>query len=91
MMKTARAQHARQSQANDFTAQRSAGKTSFAEGVVTQNKNVDKPNIKMHSPINTVDEYQEEGNAQVTYDPKAKKGERLHVGEFDESDSKVAR
>lgn len=61
---------------------------TFAEDVVTQDKDVDKPSIWVHSPINTVDEYQAEGNATVAYDPKAKAGERLAIGAFDEADAK---
>ena len=61
---------------------------TFAEDVITQDKDVDKPGIMLHSPINTVEEYQEEGNAKVAYDPKAKKGARLEIGEWDEADAK---
>src|SRR5687767_2843059 len=52
---------------------------TFAEDVITQDKDVDKPGIMIYSPNNTADEYQEEGNATVTYDPKAKKGARLSI------------
>jgi hypothetical protein len=62
---------------------------TFAEDVITQDKDVDKPGVMFPSPVNTVSEYQEEGNAKVTYDPKAKKGERLDIGEWDEEDAKV--
>lgn len=64
---------------------------TFAEDVVTQDKDVDKPSIWVHSPVNTVSEYQDEGNAKVTYDPAAKAGSRLDIGEFDESDAKVKK
>ncbi|KAB2908326.1 MAG: hypothetical protein F9K40_04430 [Kofleriaceae bacterium] len=64
---------------------------TFAEDVVTQDKDVDKPSIWMHSPVNTVSEYQDEGNAKVTYDPAAKAGSRLDIGEFDEADAKVKK
>jgi len=64
---------------------------TFAEDVVTQDKDVDQPGINIHSPVNTVEEYQEEGNAKVTYDPKAKAGSRLAIGEFDEADAKVKK
>jgi hypothetical protein len=49
------------------------------------------PSIWVQSPVNTVSEYQDEGNAQVTYDPAAKSGSRLSIGEFDESDAKVKK
>jgi hypothetical protein len=64
---------------------------TFAEDVVTQDKDVDKPGIWVHSPVNTVSEYQDEGNAKVTYDPAAKAGSRLAIGEFDEADAKVKK
>jgi hypothetical protein len=64
---------------------------TFAENVITQDKDVDKPSIWMHSPVNTVSEYQQEGNAKVTYDPAAKAGDRLDIGEFDEADAKVKK
>ncbi len=64
---------------------------TFAENVITQDKDVDKPSIWMHSPVNTVSEYQDEGNAKVSYDPDAKAGSRLSIGEFDESDAKVKK
>lgn len=64
---------------------------TFAEDVITQDKDVDKPGINFHSPINTVSEYQEEGNAKVGYDPAAKAGSRLSIGEFDEADAKVKK
>lgn len=64
---------------------------TFAEDVVTQDKDVDKPSIWVHSPVNTVSEYQDEGNAKVTYDPSAKAGSRLSIGEFDEADAKVKK
>lgn len=62
---------------------------TFAEDVITQDKDVDKPGIHLHSPNNTVSEYQEEGNAKVAFDPKGDKGHRLSIGDFDESDAKV--
>jgi hypothetical protein len=64
---------------------------TFAADVITQDKDVDKPGINFNSPINTVSEYQEEGNAKVGYDPSAKAGSRLSIGEFDESDAKVKK
>jgi hypothetical protein len=64
---------------------------TFAADVITQDKDVDKPGINFNSPINTVSEYQEEGNAKVGYDPAAKAGSRLSIGEFDESDAKVKK
>lgn len=62
---------------------------TFAADVITQDKDVDKPGITFNSPINTVGEYQEEGNAKVGYDPSLDKGKRLSIGEFDEADAKV--
>lgn len=64
---------------------------TFAEEVITRDQRVDQPSIAIHSPINTVSEYEEEGNARVTYDPRAKQGERLTIGEWDEADAKVQR
>jgi len=61
---------------------------TFAEAVVTQDKSVDKPSIYDTSPTNIVEEYQEEGNARVTFDPKKKK-DKLAIGKSDEDDAKV--
>ena len=33
----------------------------------------------------------DEGNAKVAYDPAAKAGSRLSIGEFDEADAKVKK
>lgn len=59
---------------------------TFAAAVITQNENVDVPFIINTTPINLVDEYVEEGNARVTFDPKEK---TTTVGTGDESDAKV--
>lgn len=60
---------------------------TFAEDVITQDKDVDKPWVVNPTPINLVDEYQEEGNAPVTYDPKANK---TTVGQGGESYAKIS-
>lgn len=59
---------------------------TFAEDVITQDKSVDKPNIIINSPINIVDEYQEEGNARVQYKAKS---QTLFIGKGDEKDAKI--
>ena len=61
---------------------------TFAEDVILQDPYVDKPWIVNTTPINIVDEYQEEGNAIVTYDPKTNK---TTLGKGDESDAKKSR
>ncbi len=58
---------------------------TFAADCINQDPTVDQPLIINPSPTNIVDEYQEEGNARVTYDPKTK---TTTVGEGDESDAK---
>ena len=58
---------------------------TFAEEVINQDESVDKPWIVLHSPVNTVDEYQEEGNAAVYYDSKA---DKLYMGIGNEKDAK---
>lgn len=63
---------------------------TFAEDVITQDKTVDKPSIYVKSPTNIVEEYQEEGNAKVTYDP-AKKKDKLTIGTGDEDDAKIKK
>jgi RHS repeat-associated protein len=59
---------------------------TFAEDCINQDPNVDKPSINVNTPTNIVDEYLEEGNAEVNYDPKTKK---TTMGTADESDAKV--
>src|SRR6218665_1557901 len=59
---------------------------TFAADCMNQDPTVDRPSISNPTPTNIVDEYQEEGNARVTYDPKTKKST---IGNGDESDAKV--
>jgi RHS repeat-associated protein len=59
---------------------------TFAEDVITQDKSVDKPNTIIKSPVNIVDEYQEEGNARVQYNAKTK---TTTIGTGNEKDAKV--
>lgn len=59
---------------------------TFAADCINQDKTVDQPHISNPTPTNIVDEYQEEGNSKVTYDPKAK---TTTIGKGDESDAKV--
>ena len=59
---------------------------TFAEDVITQDTNVDRPTIIIPSPINIVDEYQEEGNAKVQYDSKTN---TTVIGEGNEKDAKI--
>jgi hypothetical protein len=47
---------------------------TFAADVVNQDPKVSQPSITNPTPGNVVNEYQEEGNARVTFDPKTKKG-----------------
>jgi len=58
---------------------------TFARDVVAQDGDVDNPSIWNPTPINIVDEYIEEGNAEVKYDPKKN---ITTVGTGDESDAK---
>lgn len=60
---------------------------TFAEDVILQDNCVDKPLVMFPSPINIVNEYQEEGNSQISFNPKTKK-EKLTIGKGDESDAK---
>jgi len=66
---------------------------TFAADVVNQDKTVDAPSLSNPTPTNIVDEYQEEGNAKVTFtpanknDPKSKS--KTTIGKGDESDAKV--
>lgn len=55
--------------------------------VLCQHKavSVDAPRIINPAPVNIVDEYQEEGNAAVKYDPNNNK---TTIGKGDESDAK---
>jgi RHS repeat-associated protein len=59
---------------------------TFAEDVITQDKSVDKPTILIPTPRNIVDEYQEEGNARVQYNPETN---ITTIGTSDEKDAKV--
>ena len=59
---------------------------TFAEDVITQDKSVDKPSIILNSPINIVDEYQEEGNARVYYNAKKN---TTKIGKGNENDAKI--
>ena len=43
---------------------------TFAEDVITQDKSIDKPTIVIHTPINTVEEYQKKGNTKIYYNSK---------------------
>jgi RHS repeat-associated protein len=58
---------------------------TFASDVICKDPTVDNPSISNPTPTNIVDEYQEEGNARVQYDPKTKK---TTIGKGDESDAK---
>jgi RHS repeat-associated protein len=58
---------------------------TFAADCVNQDENVDAPWIVNPTPTNIVDEYQEEGNAKVTYDPKNK---TTTIGKGNEDDAK---
>ena len=58
---------------------------TFAADVINQDKTVDAPTIINPKPTNIVNEYQEEGNAPVQYDPKTK---TTTIGVGDEKDAK---
>jgi hypothetical protein len=58
---------------------------TFARDVVAQDENVDNPTIFKPTPINIVDEYVEEGNAEVRYDPLSN---RTTIGKGNERDAK---
>lgn len=58
---------------------------TFAADCVNQDETVDQPWLVNPTPTNIVEEYQEEGNAKVTYDPKTK---TTSIGTGDESDAK---
>ena len=58
---------------------------TFAADVINQDECVDAPSISNPTPTNIVDEYQEEGNAPVQYDPSTKS---TTIGEGDEEDAK---
>lgn len=58
---------------------------TFARDVIKQDEDVDNPSIWNPTPINIVDEYIEEGNAEVNYNPV--KNTTL-IGKGDESDAK---
>jgi len=58
----------------------------FAERVVLAgNQNVDRPAIVNPTPRNVIDEYIEEGNAEVLYNPN---DDSLTIGPHDENDAK---
>jgi hypothetical protein len=59
---------------------------TFAEDVITQDKSVDKPSSIINSPVNIVNEYQEEGNARVQYEAKT---QTTTIGTGNEKDAKV--
>ncbi len=61
---------------------------TFAEDVITQDKSVDKPSIIINSPVNIVNEYQEEGNARVKYKAKT---QTTTIGTGNEKDAKVKK
>ncbi|MEJ0105420.1 MAG: hypothetical protein WDO19_23940 [Bacteroidota bacterium] len=58
---------------------------TFARDVIAQDADVDNPSIWNPTPKNIVDEYIEEGNAEVNYNPKKNS---TTIGEGDESDAK---
>lgn len=58
---------------------------TFARDVIAQDEDVDNPTIHNPTPRNIVDEYIEEGNAEVKYDPTKN---TTTVGAGDESDAK---
>lgn len=58
---------------------------TFARDVVSQDEDVDNPTIFNPTPKNIVDEYIEEGNAEVNYDPTK---DKTTVGEGDDDDAK---
>ena len=61
---------------------------TFAEDVITQDKSVDKPSSIINSPVNIVNEYQEEGNARVQYKAKT---QTTTIGTGNEKDAKVKK
>jgi len=58
---------------------------TFAADCVNQDESVDAPWLVNPTPTNIVEEYQEEGNAKVTYDPKNK---TTTIGKGNEEDAK---
>jgi hypothetical protein len=58
---------------------------TFAADCINQDESVDQPSIFNPTPTNIVDEYQEEGNARVQYDPKNK---TTTIGTGNEKDAK---
>ncbi len=58
---------------------------TFAADCVNQDKTVDQPFIFNPTPTNIIEEYQEEGNAQVQYDPENK---TTTIGTGNEEDAK---
>ncbi len=61
---------------------------TFAADCVNQDPTVDKPRILNPTPNNIVDEYIEEGNREIRYNPKTK---TTTVGEGDEGDAKIKK
>lgn len=75
---------------NDDPNRKEYGLTSnncgtFARDVIAQDDDVDNPSIWNPTPKNIVDEYIEEGNAEVKYDPTKN---TTTIGKGDESDAK---
>lgn len=58
---------------------------TFARDVIAQDEDVDNPSIWNPTPKNIVDEYIEEGNAEVQYDPVTNV---TTIGSGDENDTK---
>ena len=59
---------------------------TFAADCINQDPTVDQPTILIPTPNNIVDEYIEEGNREILYDPKTN---TTTVGEGNEEDAKV--
>lgn len=59
---------------------------TFAADCITQDPTVDQPTIYNPTPNNIVDEYLEEGNREIQYDPKTK---TTTIGAGDEGDAKI--
>ena len=58
---------------------------TFAADVVDQDPNVEQPTTVINTPKNIVENYIDEGNAEVNYDPKTNK---TTVGKGDEKKAK---
>jgi hypothetical protein len=59
---------------------------TFAKNVISQDKTIDQPSIIIPTPKNIVEEFIEEGNREVKYDPKSN---TTTVGEGNEKDAKI--